>query len=73
MSNSISNYSNYTLIAMPPPVSRYVYVLAFYRENTHMFYIKDIFVTISFHSCSDQSKMLCIILIIAIVDCFFRT
>lgn len=42
MSNSISNYSNYTLIAMPPPVSHYMYVLALYRENTHMFYIKDV-------------------------------
>lgn len=45
MSNSISNYSNYTLIATPPSVSRYmyyIYVLAFYRENTHMLYIKDI-------------------------------
>ena len=27
---------------MPPPVSHYKYVLAFCRENSHMFYIKDI-------------------------------
>lgn len=43
MSNSISNYSNYTLNCHATSgVTLYIYVLAFYRKNIRIFYIKNV-------------------------------